>query len=387
MKAVHFGAGNIGRGFIGLLLAASGYTVTFVDVDLQRIALLNELGSYPVRIVGREGETIEWVHGVDALHLNDREAVIRAVAEADMVTTAVGKSVLPALAPVIAQGLLRRSHDQLPVLVIACENALGNSQELAWHVSASADEDAPSALAAGMFPDCVVDRIVPNLFAFDGGAPRHPLEVTVEDYAQWVVDATNLARCPTIAGLEYREGLAAVLAQKLFTLNMGHAVLAYEGQRAGHRYVHEAAQDERLLELLRGAMFEAGRAIVSEHGIAVADQAAYAERVIARFQNAALRDDIARVGRQPMRKLGPNDRLVQPALGVVRLGDVPAFLSAGIAAALSFDADEGEARQLQTMVREHGVRQAFAQVSGLDPTHPIVQIVHATYAYHGLGRG
>lgn len=43
MKAVHFGAGSIGRGFIGQLLHDSGYDIVMVDVNT---ALVNQINAY-----------------------------------------------------------------------------------------------------------------------------------------------------------------------------------------------------------------------------------------------------------------------------------------------------------------------------------------------------
>ena len=57
-KAIHFGAGNIGRGFIGLLLSKAGYEVTFVDVAEALVNDINERGQYYVEIVGDQPERI-----------------------------------------------------------------------------------------------------------------------------------------------------------------------------------------------------------------------------------------------------------------------------------------------------------------------------------------
>lgn len=381
MKAVHFGAGNIGRGFIGLLLARSGYDVTFIDPNAALVRDLNALGRYPVHAVGSAGKTTHWVDGVTAIDAADTEAVARAIGEADIVTTAVGKSSLAYVAPVIASGLARRRHDALPILVVACENVLGNSAYLKRLVDASC-VDGPSAFQAAIFPDCVVDRIVPNMARRESD---HPLAVTVEEYAQWVIDSTGLSSLPTIVGAEFRAGLEAVLWQKLFTLNLAHAIAAYLGLLHGLMYIHEAMGIDSIRELMLGALREAGIVVSMRHGIAPTAQAAYASAVIERLGNSALADTVVRVGRDPKRKLGPSDRLILPAVEAARLGHVPAHLAAGIAAALAYDVPgDPQSIELGQLVRAHGVRGALHRVSGIPVDHPVAQLVTATALYRSL---
>src|SRR3989344_4009148 len=107
MKAVHFGAGNIGRGFIGPMLIESGYDLTFVDVDESRINLLNSLGQYPVVIVGEDEQT-QQIRGFRGVFGRNIDAVASAVSEADIITTAVGKIALEKVAPVIAKGFSKK---------------------------------------------------------------------------------------------------------------------------------------------------------------------------------------------------------------------------------------------------------------------------------------
>src|SRR5690554_2587241 len=104
MKAVHFGAGNIGRGFIGLLLARAGYEVCFVDVNDALVTLLQQHGKYTVSLANGEKNN-KVVTNVTAIHGQDAAAVAKIIAEADIVTTAVGVSVLKHIAEVIARGI------------------------------------------------------------------------------------------------------------------------------------------------------------------------------------------------------------------------------------------------------------------------------------------
>ena len=53
-KAVMYGAGNIGRGFIGELFSLSGYSVSFIDVNMEIIGALNERGEYVVEVLSND---------------------------------------------------------------------------------------------------------------------------------------------------------------------------------------------------------------------------------------------------------------------------------------------------------------------------------------------
>src|SRR5947208_16039877 len=108
-RAVQFGAGNIGRGLVGYVLRRYGYDVTFVDVVDEVVAQLNGLGRYPVRILARDGERVETVDGVRALHAAAVDAVSGALTDAHLVTPAVCPGVLPAVAGRIREGLRRQA--------------------------------------------------------------------------------------------------------------------------------------------------------------------------------------------------------------------------------------------------------------------------------------
>jgi len=162
--AVHFGAGNIGRGFIGQLLHESGYDIVFVDVRDDVVEALKSRGRYDV-ILADEAEERILVDRVTALHsVRDAVEVTERLAEADLVTTAVGPSVLPVIAPAIAQGLVERARrGGGPVNVIACENMVGASQALGGYVMEHVPEESAGTVEeiAG-FPNAAVDRIVPE---------------------------------------------------------------------------------------------------------------------------------------------------------------------------------------------------------------------------------
>ena len=164
MQAVHFGAGNIGRGFIGQLLHEAGYDITFVDVRDDVVNALKSEGRYEVILADEEEERIT-VDRVTALHSeHDADEVTEQLAEADLITTAVGPPVLKIIAPAIAKGLVERAQrGEATVNVIACENMVGASQALKGYVMENVPEESAAAVEEiSGFPNAAVDRIVPE---------------------------------------------------------------------------------------------------------------------------------------------------------------------------------------------------------------------------------
>lgn len=390
MKAVLFGAGNIGRGFLGFLLAKAGFGITFVDIDRAKISLINQQKEYPVFVVSAAGVQEQIVRGINAVSYVDAESITQAIVEADVILTAVGKEPLAAVAVCLARGLVerirRRPRSEVHIVVVACENVQDNTSYLRQLVLARVPDDCKERVGGLIsFPNCVVDRIVPN--TLPASSKGDPLAVAVEEYFQLAIDNAGLkAPFPDIAGVDISKNLDATLEQKLFTLNMAHAIVGYYGYLKGYQFVHEAVDDNDIEQLLDGALQEVASAIVARHpDISMDAQQEYAKKVVGRFRNPYLRDEIVRIARQPKRKLGPQDRLVHPASLVWEQGKVPAYLASGIAAALHFDyAGDSQAQQLVHEIREKGIEVVLQEISGLPPRSELARLVKADFLLRAL---
>jgi mannitol-1-phosphate 5-dehydrogenase len=376
MKAVHFGGGNIGRGFIGLLLSRAGYRVEFVDVDDQLVQLLNQQGQYTVELANEAGVSTV-VHNVMAINGNDKELVAQAVAEADLVTTAVGVNILKYIAPNIAEGIKRRLIGSAsPLHIIACENTIGGSTQLKGHVYEHLSlEQRDLADRRIAFPDAAVDRIVPIQQNEDR------LKVIVEPFYEWVVDrSAMLEGFHEIAGVHYAQELRPYIERKLFTVNTGHCCAAYHGYLRGYETIQEVMKEETIVEEIRGALGETGAALIKQYGFDADEHQTYIDKILDRFRNPYLTDEVVRVGRSPIRKLSPNDRLVRPATIAHSFDIEVPYLTKAMAAALLFDYDEDpEANEIQKSLQEQGVSQSITRFTGLPSDHPLHGNIIAAY--------
>jgi mannitol-1-phosphate 5-dehydrogenase len=370
MKAVHFGAGNIGRGFVGLLLHEAGYEVVFADVNAELIDALAAASSYRVLTVGEHGsESV--VSGFRAVNSQTDDAALAAeIASADVVTTAVGVRVLPFVAPAIAAGLVRRASDAAPLAVMACENAVGASDALAASVRSTVTPDEWDAIAPRVvFANTAVDRIVPAQPAGFG------IDVMVETFYEWVVDRGPFAGVggpPPIAGVTYVDDLEPYVERKLYTVNTGHATVAYLGWAAGAATIADAMQIASVRDGASRALAETSVALVAKHGLEPDSLAVYRKSILARFENVHLRDAVERVGREPLRKLGRFDRFIGPAAELAERGTVPTALLEAIGAALRFDvADDAQSQELGELLRTRSSVDLVTSVTGLEPQHPL----------------
>jgi mannitol-1-phosphate 5-dehydrogenase len=374
--AVHFGAGNIGRGFVGLILHRAGYQVVFADVVDELIDALNSTPSYLVKEVGFEPAE----HRVDNYRAinsrSDEPAVVAEIASADIVTTAVGPTVLKFVAPVILAGLRQRPDGAAPLAVMACENAINATDVLVGHMRSQAPEEEWPALAAkAVFADTAVDRIVP---AQSGGG----LDVTVETYFEWAIERPPFqGNEPSIPDATWVDDLAPYIERKLFTVNTGHAATAYHGFVRGIKKLSDALADDVVRTAVEGVLSETRQLLVAKHEFSDEAQQAYVDKILQRFANPYLPDTVDRVGRQPLRKLSRSERLIGPAAELADRGVRPQHLLATVEAALSFDVpDDPESVELQQLLKTLPAEAATERICGLTPADPLYADVVAVMA-------
>jgi mannitol-1-phosphate 5-dehydrogenase len=387
MKAVHFGAGNIGRGFVGLLLHEGGYELVFSDVSAPLVDAINAVDRYTVHAVGEGApqpaggggrspmesyDTV--VTGFRAINsATDADELIDEIAGANVVTTAVGPTILKFVAPHIVAGLALRDPSSPPLQIMACENAINATDLLRDEIQALTG-DAWDALAArAVFANTAVDRIVPG--QPEGGG----VDVTVEPFYEWAIERPPFGEDPpTIPGAHFVDDLAPYIERKLFTVNTGHAATAYLGAQAGIERISDALSDETIAAQVAATLEETSALMVAKHDLPAEELATYRETILRRFRNPALPDTVWRVGRQPLRKLSRNERFVGPAAEAAERGLAVDNLVAAMAAALEFDdAEDAQSVDLQRMLREQDAASFTESVTGLAPEHPLFSRVEA----------
>ncbi|MBN1836180.1 MAG: hypothetical protein JW820_10045 [Spirochaetales bacterium] len=358
---------------MGQLFFEAGYRTVFVEADESLVRLLNEEGRYPLRLLdaASKRELDMTIEAVSALSTAEAEEVAQAFAGASVVGTAVGVANLSQVAALIARGIeRRRSAGGGPVDIYLCENSLDAYQVLQKAVYRELDP-ASKAWADGQvgFVGTVVARMVPAPGERFRG--KGPLFVVADSYHRLPYDGSaRRAPEPPIEGLEAAKDFQAVVERKLFTYNLVHAALAYLGYLRGYAYVHEPFDDPEVRETVYGALDETGQALLAKFPAALdaAGQEQVKQDITLRFSNPMIMDTIPRVARDPLRKLGPQDRIIGAARLCLDQGVAPRHIAAVAAAALCYDHPEDPAAgRLQALIRERGPAAALAEVAGIEP--------------------
>lgn len=330
---VIFGAGATGRGHVGLLAWQAGFTPVFVDRDAALVETLRAAGRYTVRLCGERPDEIV-VTGYRVYPHEEREAIAREIADAVLVLTAVFDQNLPDVARTLARAVAvcREVGRRTPLNCIACENMMDSSSTLGRHMRERLQGD-DLACAEGLFgfPDCMISRVVLR-------PEPDPLVIVAEDYNEWTAraEAFRGEKPPALAALELVDNQTARLERKLMIHNGGHAVCGYYGFHRGHTYIHEAVADPTVAAHVLGALDEIGEVVRRKHGFSAASIDEYKRDLCRRGAIAAMRDQILRVVRDPIRKLSAKERLVAPAMLAVEYGLPRRWIVSRIVAALRY---------------------------------------------------
>ncbi|RAQ40680.1 mannitol-1-phosphate 5-dehydrogenase [Aspergillus flavus] len=369
-KAIQFGGGNIGRGFVAEFLHAAGYEVVFIDVMDSVINSLQQTPSYDVTEVSEEGESTKTITNYRAINSKTHEAdVVQEIASADVVTCAVGPNILKFIAPVIAKGIDARTEER-PVAVIACENAIGATDTLHGYIKQHTNPDRLETLSErARFANSAIDRIVPNQ------PPNSGLNVRIEKFYEWAVEKTPFGEWghPDIPAIHWVDHLEPYIERKLFTVNTGHATTAYYAHKRGKKMIAEALEDPEIRETVHKVLEETASLIVSKHEISEQEQKEYVDKIVSRISNPYLEDNVERVGRAPLRKLSRKERFIGPASQLAERGQKFDALLGAIEMALRFQSVPGdeESSELARILKENSAEDATSQLTGLEKDHPL----------------
>jgi len=378
--AVHFGAGNIGRGFLAQLYTESGFRVLFVDIVDAVVNALHDRGTYPLDIVETAGTTRLWIKPVDALHASRTDAVAVAMAQADIASTAVGAAVLPRLASTIARGIEKRTkiRPESPLNIILCENIHDAAGLLRPLVLEQLEGDSRRWAEKNIgFINASIGRMVPVMT--DEQKAEDPLLVRVEPYCELPVDADALVPpFPEIRHMKPISGFMAYVERKLYVHNLSHAATAYLGWFHRHHFIWQAAEDPAVAQLARAAALESCQALVRRRGLSMQDLEAHVEDLFARYRNRALGDTVERVARDPVRKLGPEDRIIGAARQCLEADITPQHIAIVAAAAARYrNPEDPAACRIQEIMERKGLTGVLTEISGLPPADPLIPLIQA----------
>ena len=301
--AVIFGAGKVGRGFLAQLLDRAGWDFSLVDSHAETVNALRQQNGWDVFNLATE--TSERLHARQIWHIDDN--LDEVLSESNLLLTAMGANQLKHWAQRIWKPLCKRLQAGEIDLILA-ENHPRPAAEVR-EVLLEMAEDGESRLIesrlgiaqAQVLRSCIEPTVNQN-----------PLTIQVQDHWTLPLDGSALRTEISIEGFEKKSDFERELTRKLFTYNCVNAMVCYIGHLSGYEWLADAANDPMIAELALQAGRESSAALVAAYGFEAEEQEMWCNRALEKYQDESIRDPIERNARDPIRKLGSEERLLGP---------------------------------------------------------------------------
>ena len=354
---------------MGHLLFLSHIDFVFVEKADALADLINERGQYTVNILGDASKNTV-VTGARALKFSQKDEIVDAIAHADGIFDAVGGKNLPEIFPYLTAGIERRAAvNPKPLNIVTCENwklpadlLRGGIAEIITPEARAFFEEQVGITEAVIMRSAI--ESTPDLLAKD------PLTVNVQDFWEFPYDASRL-KAPMPEGMMCQKPIyefTGFLERKFYTYNAANGTASFVGALLGYKYLADAAHDERILKLLDGVYTETATALSKKHNFPFEEQWAFTRTSLRKLQDRNIVDYIERNARDPMRKLGRDDRLVGSARLCMEYGIRPDSLAVAIACAMHYDEPTDEfAIKLREIRETRGYDAILSEVCSLEP--------------------
>lgn len=299
-KAIHFGAGNIGRGFIGPVLQDNNYEVIFVDIDERLIDKLNTSKEYKVFKLGNTKDNSINVQNVSAVSLNNFSAISDILNEVTLISSSVGPKFVQDVFDVINKVQFKNE-----VTFIAFENM--------YRASSTVQKNSEASNPYLTVIDAVVDKIIPP-------QKKDSLDVIVENYGSIILDESKTKPLEISDIVKYGH-YEEEFIKKLWLLNGLHLQLAYFGISKGYKYIHEIYKSDEGKEFAIKASSELMNAF-SLFAKKYDDIEEFSLNINDRFSSDTINDELLRIARNPKIKFSENERFAKP-LDILIQNDQP----------------------------------------------------------------
>ncbi|MCM8816333.1 MAG: hypothetical protein NC913_02335 [Candidatus Omnitrophica bacterium] len=380
-KVLHFGAGNIGRGFFGQLYYESGYHIIFVDVIDDIIETLNKKKEYPLWLVAENTEklTIKNISGIKSTELSK---IVDTSIDVNLISFSVGvnnvKQLIPILKKIIEEKSIKAPDSYLDIII--GENIKDASKILRQMLLENLEHNAIAYFTDKVgLVETVLGRMIP--IVPEELKRQYPLIILAEPYKTMpVAKGMFKGELPEIKDFLFVENIEPYEAMKLYIHNFTHAALAYAGHLKGYNFIWQALEDEKIKNLLKKAYLEIKQAINKRYNVPAEELDDYYNDLLSRFSNKALGDTIARVGREPIRKMGNEDRIIGAAKLCQQQGIFPENICFFAACCLYYnEPTDAESQKLISLLKNYGVDYVLQNISGLCPDTKIFCLIKQKY--------
>lgn len=335
-KIAIIGAGKTGRGFLGRLLQEANQEVIFIDQDAELIEKLNREGAFLVHFFGNTREPMQ-VSNYRAYTWEQAE-----LEDATLIFVSVGGQNLKDVGAHLQSVLQPDIHYN----IITAENASHPAQTLKEAIG----KDNISVSESTVFCTTI---------------EKEGLDIHSENYPYLQYNADLLeGEIPNISQIKPVTNFADFLTRKLYTYNAASCVIAYMGWLFGYENYGDAANDERILQMLDENYQVTNCVLCKEFGYDKKDQEEFAALSKVKFCDRTIIDTVARNARDPKRKLAAGERILGPMRLIYQYGKDSTVLEKTCAAAILYDRDA-----------EKTPEQILQDVCGLMPEEELYQRV------------
>jgi len=370
------GAGRQGKGFLGETYDAAGWKVSFIDKDPNVIHALKK-GQYSVKLY-RQDDTVSRVITGYGAYLYEDDYCENAIIDADIIALCIYPEDIPEAAARLGRALtIRAEQDSKNVTILSCTN----KNHIIPMVQSCFEDAMDTQKAKQWIKEHAAIRDVIVRRSTDAQTSVS-LEIVSTATMTMLIQKPIFTDISSVEWMELTDNLEALKDIKLYTYNAPHAACAFAGHLKGYKTINESAADPEIAALMHDVLTEAIHGLSKEFNTP--------EEEIWKFctmpkTKSEMDDAIFRVAKDPVRKLGRNDRLTGNALFCLKYGYDPKAIILSIANGMGYDEPKDDKSALiQQLIKSKGILMATSEITGLPLDHEIV--VRVAEAYKNIKR-